>query len=104
MRNRHVSYSTHQEIANKGGGGVAIYCKEHISAQARQFIQNVTDLAVYRPPHYGFEDFMKNLKSLLDYLDIVDEQVIGSLKCRGKNCSGIILIQTIHATDHHSND
>lgn len=79
---------------------VAIYCKEHISAQARQFIQNITDhefviikidspikatiAAVYRAPHYGFEDFMKNLKSLLDYLDIVDEQVIGSLKCRGK--------------------
>ncbi|KAG1928320.1 ATP-dependent DNA helicase PIF1 [Pimephales promelas] len=89
LRNRHVSYSTHREIAQKAGGGVAIYCKGHISAQPRQFIQNVTDLeyvvikvdspikatiaAVYRPPHYGFEEFSKNLKSLLDYLDIVDE-------------------------------
>ncbi|KAK7149216.1 hypothetical protein R3I94_008742 [Phoxinus phoxinus] len=92
MRNRHVSYSTHQEIAQKAGGGVAIYCKEHISAQPRQFIQDVTDLeyvvikvdspikatiaAVYRPPHYGFEEFSKNLKSLLDYLDIVDEHPV----------------------------
>ncbi len=89
MRNRHVSYSTHQEIAKKAGGGVAIYCKEHISAQPRQYVQNVTDLeyvvikvdspikatiaAVYRPPHYKFEEFSKNLKSLLDYLDMVDE-------------------------------
>ncbi|GAA6111041.1 uncharacterized protein LOC109089557 [Tachysurus ichikawai] len=89
MHNRHVSYSTRQDIANKGG--VAIYSKEHISAWPRQFIQNITDLefvvikidapikatiaAVYRPPHYGFEDFMKNL-SLIDYLDIEDEQVI----------------------------
>ncbi len=89
MRNRHVSYSTHQEIAKKAGGGVAIYCKEHISAQPRQYVQNVTDLeyvvikvdslikatiaAVYRPPHYKFEKFSKNLKSLLDYLDMVDE-------------------------------
>ncbi len=89
MRNRHVSYSTHQEIAKKAGGGVAIYFKEHISAQPRQYVQNVTDLeyvvikvdspikatiaAVYRPPHYKFEEFSKNLKSLLDYLDMVDE-------------------------------
>ncbi|RXN36942.1 replicase helicase endonuclease [Labeo rohita] len=85
-RNRHVSYSTHQEIGTKNGGGVAIYCKEHIPTQPRQYIQNVTDLefvvikidspikaaivAVYRPPQYNVGDFLTNLKSMLDYLDL----------------------------------
>lgn len=41
---RHTSYSTHQEIAKKDGGGVTIYCKEHILAQPKQYIQNMTDL------------------------------------------------------------
>ncbi|XP_067314433.1 uncharacterized protein [Pseudorasbora parva] len=92
MRNRQVSYSTHQEIAKKDGGGVVIFCKEHISAQPRQFIQNVTDLefvvikvdspvqltiaAVYRPPSYSLKDFLDNVKSLLDYLEIAEKHPV----------------------------
>uniref|UniRef100_A0A9J7Y7T4 ATP-dependent DNA helicase n=1 Tax=Cyprinus carpio carpio TaxID=630221 RepID=A0A9J7Y7T4_CYPCA len=91
-RNRHVSYSTHQELGNKNGGGVTIYCKEHIPAQPRQYIQNVTDLefvvikldspikaavvAVYRPPQYNIGDFLTNLKSMLDYLDLAHNDLV----------------------------
>ncbi|XP_055056177.2 uncharacterized protein [Misgurnus anguillicaudatus] len=91
-RNRHVSYSTHVEMAKKDGGGVAIFCKEDIQAQSRQYIQSVTDLefvvikidtpmcatiaAVYRPPNYSLEKFLPNLRGLLDYLDIVDEHPV----------------------------
>ncbi|RXN32331.1 replicase helicase endonuclease [Labeo rohita] len=91
-RNRHVSYSTHQEIGKKNGGGVAIYCKEHIPTQPRQYIQNVTDLefvvvkldspikaaivAVYRPPQYNVGDFLTNLKSMLDYLDLAHNDLV----------------------------
>ncbi|RXN16065.1 ATP-dependent DNA helicase PIF1-like protein [Labeo rohita] len=91
-RNRHVSYSTHQEIRKKNGGGVAIYCKEHIPTQPRQYIQNVTDLefvvvkldspikaaivAVYRPPQYNVGDFLTNLKSMLDYLDLAHNDLV----------------------------
>ncbi len=38
-KNRHVSYSTYAEIAKKDGGGVAIFYKEDIQAQPRQYIQ-----------------------------------------------------------------
>ncbi|XP_073724526.1 uncharacterized protein [Misgurnus anguillicaudatus] len=91
-RNRHVSYSTHAEMAKKDGGGVAIFCKEDIQAQSRQYIQSVTDLefvvikidtpmcatiaAVYRPPHYSLEKFLPNLRGLLDYLDIEDKHPV----------------------------
>nr|XP_055049553.1 uncharacterized protein LOC129435076 [Misgurnus anguillicaudatus]XP_055049554.1 uncharacterized protein LOC129435076 [Misgurnus anguillicaudatus] len=91
-RNRHVSYSTHVEMAKKDGGGVAIFCKEDIQAQSRQYIQSVTDLefvvikidtpmcatiaAVYRPPHYSLEKFLPNLRGLLDYLDIEDKHPV----------------------------
>ncbi len=91
-RNRHVSYSTHQEIGKKNGGGVAIYCKEHIPSQPRQYIQNVTDLefvvikidspikaaivAVYRPPKYNIGEFLTNLKSMLDYLDLAHNDFV----------------------------
>ncbi|XP_073714148.1 uncharacterized protein [Misgurnus anguillicaudatus] len=88
-RNRHASYSTNAEMAKKEGGGVAIFCKEDIQAQSRQYIQSVTDLefvvikidtpmcatiaAVYRPPHYRLETFLPNLRGLLDYLDMMDK-------------------------------
>ncbi|XP_053360312.1 ATP-dependent DNA helicase PIF1-like [Clarias gariepinus] len=91
-RNRHVSYSTHAEIAKKDGGGVAIFCKEDIQAQPRQYIQNVTDLefvvinvdtpmnatiaAVYRPPHYSLEKFLPNLRSLLDYVEMMKKNPV----------------------------
>ncbi|KAL1268529.1 hypothetical protein QQF64_033892 [Cirrhinus molitorella] len=87
-RNRHVYYSTHQEIGMKNGGGVAIYCKEHIPTQPRQYIQNVTDLefvivkidsaivAVYRPPQYNVGDFLTNLKRMLDYLDLAHNDLV----------------------------
>ncbi|XP_026084957.1 uncharacterized protein LOC113060278 [Carassius auratus] len=91
-RNRHVSYSTHQELGRKNGGGVAIYCKEHIPTQPRQYIQNVTDLefavikldspikaavvAVYRPPQYSVGDFLTNLNSMMDYLDLTHNDLV----------------------------
>ena len=43
-RSRHVSYTNYPDMAKKDGGGVAVYCKSHIQAKARRFIQNVTDL------------------------------------------------------------
>ncbi|MCI4395547.1 hypothetical protein PGIGA_G00181850 [Pangasianodon gigas] len=91
-RNRHITYSTYAEIAKKDGGGVAIFCKEDIQAQPRQYIHNVTDLefviikidtptnatiaTVYRPPHYSLEKFLPNLRSLLVYMDMKKNPVI----------------------------
>ncbi len=76
-----------RKIAKKDGGGVAIFYKEDIQAQPRQYIHNVTDLefvllkidtptnatiaTVYRPPHYSLDKFLPNLRSLLDYLDMM---------------------------------
>ncbi|KAI5614793.1 hypothetical protein C0J50_11103, partial [Silurus asotus] len=88
-RSRHVSYTTHTEMAKKErGGGVAMYCKEIIQAQARQYIHNVTDLefllikidapvtatvvTVYRPPNYNLSHFLPNLQSLLEAIEIMN--------------------------------
>ena len=65
-RNRHLSYTHFPQIANRGGGGVAVYVKNHIQVCEKQYVHNVTDLeflalkvqapvsaliaAVYRPP------------------------------------------------------
>ncbi len=127
-RNRHVSYSTHQEIGKKNGGGVAIYCKEHIPTQPRQYIQNVTDLefvvikidspikaaivAVYRPPQYNIGDFLTNLKSMLDYLDLAHNDLViicgdfnEDLLHNGKKTySGVVSSSRIHATDYNSDN
>ncbi len=91
-KNRHVSYSTYAEIAKIDGGGVAIFYKEDIQAQPRQYIHNVTDLkfviikidtptnamiaTVYRPPHYSLDKFLPNLRSLLDYLDMMKKNLV----------------------------
>lgn len=76
-------------------------------AQPRQYIQNVTDLefvvvkidfpfkaaiaTVYRPPQYSIADFLTNFKSMLDYLDLLQDHVIvicgdfnEDLLCAGK--------------------
>ncbi|XP_076838347.1 uncharacterized protein LOC143483367 [Brachyhypopomus gauderio] len=87
-RNRHVSYSTHSHLANKNGGGVAIYVKHNIEASIMQYIQNVTDLeflvlkveapiqalisVIYRPPDYSINLFLPNLCSLLNSLEIIE--------------------------------
>ena len=87
-RNRHVSYSNNPCMANTGGGGVAVYVKNHLQARWIQYIHNVTDLefvvvkveapvnaliaAVYRPPNYSLKQFLPNLKSLLDSLEVMD--------------------------------
>ncbi|KAF1374343.1 hypothetical protein PFLUV_G00249070 [Perca fluviatilis] len=87
-RNRHLSYTNVPQMANKRGGGVAVYVKEHIQVREKQYVHNVTDLeflalkveapvsaliaAVYRPPDYSVTSFLSNLGSLLDSLEIMD--------------------------------
>ena len=84
-----------------------MYCKSHIQAEARRFIQNVTDLecvvvkvenpfqaliaAVYRPPQFSLERFLPNLTNLLDSLAIMNHQPVivcgdfnEDLLCKGK--------------------
>ncbi|KAK2919563.1 hypothetical protein Q8A73_003934 [Channa argus] len=81
-----------EKIANKSGGGVAVYVKNHVHTLKKQYVHNVTDLefvalkvegpvtalaaAVYRPPDYSVTPFLKNLGSLLDCLEIMDCQPI----------------------------
>ena len=91
-RNRHLSYTNVPQMAKKGGGGVAMYVRNHIQVHEKQYIHNVTDLefvalkieapvraliaAVYRPPDYCVKSFLKNLSSLVDSLEIMDIQPI----------------------------
>lgn len=79
-------------MANKNGGGVAIYVKNHIQACEKHYIQNATDIeftviklespinatiaAVYKPPGYSVMSFLSNLQSLLDALEIMDQHPI----------------------------
>ncbi|KAI4875086.1 hypothetical protein NFI96_005976 [Prochilodus magdalenae] len=83
--NRNVSYTNYTDLANQKGGGVAVYVKNHISAQRLQYIQGVTDMeflalkitaplqviivAVYRPPSYRTVDFLRNMEKLFMDLD-----------------------------------
>ena len=106
-RCRQVSYTNFPDMATKDGGGVAVYCKSHIQAEARRYFQNVTDLefvvvkleapvraviaAVYRPPHFCLKKFLPNLESLLDSLDRMNHQSVivcgdfnEDLLCKGK--------------------
>ncbi|KAE8293779.1 ATP-dependent DNA helicase PIF1 [Larimichthys crocea] len=106
-RSRQVSYTTVSDMATKDGGGVAVYCKSHIQAEARRYFQNVTDLefvvvkleapvravivAVYRPPHFCLKKFLPNMESLLNSLDMMSHQPIivcgdfnEDLLCKGK--------------------
>ncbi|XP_034567817.1 uncharacterized protein LOC117832690 isoform X2 [Notolabrus celidotus] len=87
-RNRHLSYSNVQQIASRGGGGVAVYVRNHLQVLEKQYITNVTDLefvalkveapvsaliaALYRPPDYSVTSFLSNVGSLLDSLEIMD--------------------------------
>ncbi|CAI5661309.1 unnamed protein product [Oreochromis niloticus] len=87
-RNRHLSYTNFPQMANRNGGGVAVYVKSDIQVHEKQYIHNVTDLeflalkleapvsaliaVVYRPPDYTLRPFLKNLVSLLDSLEIMD--------------------------------
>ncbi|KAK0145565.1 ATP-dependent DNA helicase PIF1 [Merluccius polli] len=106
-RSRQVSYTNFPDMATKDGGGVAVYCKSHIQAEAQRYFQNVTDLefvvvkleapvraviaAVYRPPHFCLKKFLPNLESLLDSLDMMNHQPVivsgdfnEDLLCKGK--------------------
>ncbi|CAI5669453.1 unnamed protein product [Oreochromis niloticus] len=76
-RNRHLSYTNLPQMANRSGGGVAVYVKSDIQVHEKQYIHNVTDLeflalkveapvsaliaVVYRPPDYTLRPFLKNL-------------------------------------------
>ncbi len=75
-------------MANKNGGGVAIYVKNSFKVSPVMYIQNVTDLeylvlkikapkqallaVIYRPPSYNLADFLANLNALLTSLEIMD--------------------------------
>ncbi len=88
-RNRHASYlPNYVHLANKNGGGVAIYVKNSFQVSPLMYIQNVTDLeylvlkikapkqalltVIYRPPSYNLADFLANLNALLTSLEIMD--------------------------------
>ncbi|XP_073763336.1 uncharacterized protein [Danio rerio] len=88
MRNRHSSYTNYAYLANKNGGGVAVYVKKIFQARPMMYIQNVTDLeylvlkleapkqaliaVIYRPPSYRLSDFLLNLNGLLTSLEILN--------------------------------
>ncbi|KAG1927220.1 ATP-dependent DNA helicase PIF1 [Pimephales promelas] len=87
-RNRHASYTNYAHLANKNGGGVAIYVKNSFQVRPLMYIQNVTDLeylvlkieapkqallaVIYRPPSYNFGEFLAQLNALLTSLEIID--------------------------------
>ncbi|KAJ8361820.1 hypothetical protein AAFF_G00418700 [Aldrovandia affinis] len=91
-RNRHVSYTNRVDMATKDGGGVAVYCRSSLQAEARRYFHDVTDLefsvvkvespvraliaAVYRPPNLGLDTFLPNMQSLLDSLETMDCQPV----------------------------
>ena len=86
-RNRHVSYANRVDMATKDGGGVAIYSKCNLQAEARRYFRHVPDLefavvkveapvrvliaTVYRPPNFSLSEFLPNMRSLLDSLEIM---------------------------------
>ncbi|RXN03150.1 replicase helicase endonuclease [Labeo rohita] len=87
-RNRHASYTNYVHLANKNGGGVAIYVKNSFQVCPLMYMQNVTDLeylvlkieapkqaliaVIYRPPSYNLAEFLANLNALLTSLEIID--------------------------------
>ncbi|KAL0198839.1 hypothetical protein M9458_007379, partial [Cirrhinus mrigala] len=87
-RNRHASYTNYVHLANKNGGGVAIYVRNSFQVSPLMYIQNVTDLeylvlkieapkqaliaVIYRPPSYNLAEFLANLNALLTSLEIID--------------------------------
>uniref|UniRef100_A0A7N8XRB7 ATP-dependent DNA helicase n=2 Tax=Mastacembelus armatus TaxID=205130 RepID=A0A7N8XRB7_9TELE len=91
-RNRNVSYANYPHMANKDGGGVAVYVKNHIQVHEKRYLHNTTDIefivikadgpinaliaAVYRPPDYRIHPFLSNLQSLLESLEIMDHHLI----------------------------
>jgi len=82
-----ANYTKYPQMASKGGGGVAVYERNHIQVRGRQYLHNVIDLefvslkvedpfcaviaAVYRPPDYSLRPFLENLVSLLDALEVL---------------------------------
>ena len=91
-RNRNVSYTKRADMAAKDGGGVAVYYRSSLQAEARRYIQNVHDLefavvrveapvraliaTVYRPPNFRLDMFLPNMQSLLDSLEIMGCQPV----------------------------
>ncbi|ROL52065.1 ATP-dependent DNA helicase PIF1 [Anabarilius grahami] len=87
-RNRHASYTNYGHLANKNGGGVAIYVRDGFQVCPLMYIQNVTDLeylvlkieapkqallaVIYRPPSYNLTEFLAQLNALLTSLEIID--------------------------------
>ncbi|RXN04082.1 ATP-dependent DNA helicase PIF1 [Labeo rohita] len=87
-RNRHASYTNYAHLANKNGGGVAIYVKNSFQVCPLMYMQNVTDLeylvlkiqapkqallaVIYRPPSYNLAEFLAHLNALLTSLEIID--------------------------------
>ncbi|XP_051802391.1 uncharacterized protein LOC127533424 [Acanthochromis polyacanthus] len=91
-RSRQASYTTCRDMAAKAGGGVAVYCRTALMAEAPSCMVRVTDLeclvvkvevpvkvliaTVYRPPDFGLQKFLPNLNALLDTLELMDHQPI----------------------------
>nr|DAA01286.1 TPA_exp: replicase/helicase/endonuclease [Danio rerio] len=87
-RNRQASYTNYAHLANRSGGGVALYVKNSLQVRPLMYVQNVTDLeylvlkieapskalltVIYRPPNYNLTDFLTNLNGLLTSLEIMD--------------------------------
>ncbi|KAK1905862.1 Phosphoglucosamine mutase [Dissostichus eleginoides] len=86
--NKLHSSCQHSLRRSRGGGGVAVYVKNHIQVCEKRYVHNVTDLeflalkvqapvsaliaAVYRPPDYSVRSLLSNLGSLLDSMEIMD--------------------------------
>ncbi|XP_074549060.1 uncharacterized protein LOC141807175 [Halichoeres trimaculatus] len=91
-RSRRASYDAHEDMVAKAGGGVAMYCKSTLKAEVPRCMQHVTDMeclvlkvevpvkvliaTVYRPPNYSLQNFLPNLNTLLDTLELMDHQPI----------------------------
>ncbi|XP_028298421.1 uncharacterized protein LOC114460697 [Gouania willdenowi] len=91
-RCRRASYGTCADMAAKAGGGVAVYCRSALMAEAQMCTERITDLeclivkvgtpvkvlvaTVYRPPDFGLQKFLPNLNALLDTLEHMKHQPI----------------------------
>ncbi|XP_051814032.1 uncharacterized protein LOC127536803 [Acanthochromis polyacanthus] len=91
-RSRQACYTTCRDMASKAGGGVAVYCRSALMAEAPSCMGRVTDLeclvvkvevpvkvliaTVYRPPDFGLQKFLPNLNALLDTLELLDHHPI----------------------------
>ncbi|XP_051816503.1 uncharacterized protein LOC127537664 [Acanthochromis polyacanthus] len=90
-RSRPESYDSGSDMAAKAGGGVAIYYKNTLTAEAPRWthVMGLECLAVkveapvkmlvatvYKPPNYALLRFLQSLNTLLDTLELMNHQPI----------------------------